>query len=124
MPDGHDRHSGDAVVGTLPDCFNPCPAAMLRLMSKRIFPALLLASASLAACTHVETAGGPPPLPQVTAAAAVSRPFTEWDEFTGRLGPVQSVGVRPRVSGPFSCLCFDEGRIAPPGPELFPPADR
>src|SRR4051794_810181 len=93
----------------LPDCLHPAPAVMLWPMFKRLFPALVLASASLAACTRVETAAGPPALPQVTAAAAVSRPVTEWDEFTGRLEPVQSVGVRPRVSGLISSVTFEEG---------------
>ena len=49
-------------------------------------------------------AGGAPALPQVTAAAALARDVTEWDEFTGRLEPVQSVGVRPRVSGLISTV--------------------
>ena len=93
-------------------------------MFKRLFPALLLASASLAACTHVETAGGPPALPQVTAAAAISRPVTEWDEFTGRLEPVQSVGVRPRVSGLVSTVTFEEGSIVRQGQVLFRLDDR
>jgi multidrug efflux system membrane fusion protein len=93
-------------------------------MFKRLIPALLLASASLAACTHVETAGGPPALPQVTASAAVSRPVTEWDEFTGRLEPVQSVGVRPRVSGLISTVSFAEGSIVRQGQVLFELDDR
>src|SRR3954466_4634423 len=97
---------------------------MLWPMFKRLFPALLLASASLAACTHVETAGGPPPLPQVTAAAAISRPVTEWDEFTGRLEPVQSVGVRPRVSGLISTVSFEEGSLVRQGQLLFQLDDR
>src|SRR3954468_14001101 len=93
---------------------------MLGPMSKRLFSAFVLASASLAACTHVETAGGPPPLPQVTAAAAVSRPVTGGDEFPGRLEPVQSVGVRPRVSGLISSVTFEEGSIVRKGQVLFP----
>src|SRR3954462_3268712 len=93
-------------------------------MFKRLFPALLLGTASVTPCTHVETAGGPPALPQVTAAAAVSRPVTEWDEFTGRLEPVQSVGVRPRVSGLISSVTFEEGSIVRQGQVLFQLDDR
>lgn len=92
-------------------------------MFKRLLPALLLASASLA-CARVETAGESPALPQVTAAAAVSRPVTEWDEFTGRLEPVQSVGVRPRVSGLISTVTFAEGSIVRQGQVLFELDDR
>src|SRR4051812_42570092 len=97
---------------------------MLWPMFKRLFPALLLPSASLAACTHVETAGGPPALPQVTAAAGVSRSVTEWDEFTGRVEPVQAVGVAPRVSGRISTVSFEEGRIVRQGQVLFQLDDR
>ena len=93
-------------------------------MFKRLFPSLLLALSSVAACTHVETAAAPPPLPQVTAAAAIARPVTDWDEFTGRLEPVQSVGVRPRVSGLISNVTFDEGSLVRQGQLLFQLDDR
>jgi len=86
---------------------------------------LFLTIASLAAgCTRVETADGPPPLPQVTAAAAIARDVTEWDEFTGRLEPVQSVGVRPRVSGLLSSVNFEEGSLVRQGQLLFQLDDR
>ena len=67
---------------------------------------------------------GPPPLPQVTAAAAVSRNVTEWDEFTGRLEAVQSVGVRPRVSGLIAAVSFQEGSLVRQGQVLFELDDR
>ena len=55
-------------------------------MSSRARLALvLIAAVSLSACTRVETRGAPPPLPQVTAAAALALDVTELDEFTGRL---------------------------------------
>src|SRR3954465_13597921 len=97
---------------------------MLWPMFKRLFPALLLASASLAACTHVETACGPPALPQVTAAAAVSRSVTEWDEFTGRLERGESVGVRPHISALISPAGFEEGSIVRQGQVPFQLDDR
>ena len=86
---------------------------------------LLPIIASLATgCARVETAAGPPPLPQVTAAAAVARDVTEWDEFTGRLEPVQSVGIRPRVSGLISDVTFEEGSLVRHGQRLFQLDDR
>ena len=97
---------------------------MLTPMSKRILPLLFISLAGLASCTRVETAPAPPPLPQVTAAAAVARPVTEWDEFTGRLEPVQSVAVRPRVSGLVSNVTFEEGSIVSQGQVLFQIDDR
>src|SRR5688572_12471939 len=97
---------------------------MLTPMSKRILPLLFLSLFGLASCTRVETAAAPPPIPQVTAAAALVRPVTEWDEFTGRLEPVQSVAVRPRVSGLVSNVTFEEGSIVAQGQVLFQIDDR
>ena len=45
----------------------------------------LLILAILSACASPSAQAGDPPAPQVTAARAVSRPVTEWNEFTGRL---------------------------------------
>jgi membrane fusion protein, multidrug efflux system len=97
---------------------------MLTPMSKRILPVLFVSLLGLTSCTRVETAAAPPPLPQVTAAAAIVRPVTEWDEFTGRLEPVQSVAVRPRVSGLISNVTFEEGSIVTQGQVLFELDDR
>lgn len=95
-----------------------------RLASFRILPVLFLAAAVTAGCTRVQTADGPPPAPQVTAAPAIAREVTEWDEFTGRLEPVQSVGVRPRVSGLISKVTFEEGSLVRQGQLLFQLDDR
>jgi multidrug efflux system membrane fusion protein len=84
------------------------------------FVALLgLLAMTLAGCTRVESRAAAPPAPQVTAAAALSRDVTEWTEFTGRLEPVQSVGIRPRVSGLISEVSFDEGSLVHEGQVLF-----
>lgn len=76
-----------------------------------------------AACTRVESRGAPQ-IPQVTAAPALSRDITEWDEFTGRLEAVQAVSVRPRVSGLISEVTFAEGSIVHQGQVLFQIDDR
>jgi RND family efflux transporter MFP subunit len=47
--------------------------------------------------------------PEVTVAAAVDRQVTDWDEFTGHFEAVQSVEVRPRVSGFIQRVSFPEG---------------
>ena len=49
------------------------------------------------------------PTPEVTVAAAVDREVTDWDEFTGHFEAVQSVEVRPRVSGFIQHVSFPEG---------------
>ena len=45
--------------------------------------------------------------------------MTEWDEFTGRLQAVDSVEVRPRVSGLVSAVRFSEGAMVRKGDLLF-----
>lgn len=39
------------------------------------------------------------PAPSVTVAPVEQKEIVEWNEFTGHTEPVQSVEVRPRVSG-------------------------
>src|SRR5258707_3493359 len=91
------------------------------------FGALLLAgiaALSLAACARVAAGGAAPALPQITVAPAVARDVTDWDEFTGRLEPVQSVAIRPRVSGLISAVSFEEGSLVGQGQPLFQIDDR
>jgi membrane fusion protein, multidrug efflux system len=57
--------------------------------------------------------------PQVTVAEVLDREVTEWDEFTGRLEAVESVEVRPRVSGYVDAVRFIEGAIVRRGDLLF-----
>src|SRR5262247_1322649 len=73
----------------------------------------------LAACTKTDAQQGPPPPTQVTVADVVERDVTEWDEFTGRLQAVDSVEVRPRVSGYVSAVRFSEGAMVRKGDLLF-----
>jgi len=139
MGEGAIWRSGDGILGYLPDCGGPRSSAILGAMFTRFSPSqilrsarvrlLLLGSALMAvlgvtACTRVQTAAAHPELPQVTAAAAIAREVTEWDEFTGRLEPVQAVGVRPRVSGLISNVSFEEGSLVRQGQLLFQLDDR
>src|ERR1051326_4166596 len=75
----------------------------------------------LAGCQRAgaQPANAVPPPPKVTVAAVVERDVTEWDEFTGRLEAVNSVAVRPRVSGYVSAVRFDEGALVHKGDLLF-----
>ena len=60
-----------------------------------------------------------PPVPAVTVAPAESKEIVEWDEFTGRLEAVNSVAIRPRVSGFVAAIRFDEGAMVKKGDLLF-----
>ena len=67
----------------------------------------IAASVSLQACGG----GGPPPFAAagVSVAAVVKKPVTEWDEFSGRIEAVESVELRPRVTGYLTGVHFHEG---------------
>jgi membrane fusion protein, multidrug efflux system len=59
-----------------------------------------------------------PPLP-VNVVTAVEKEVNEWDEFTGRLEAVESVEIRPRVSGYITEVRFEEGAIIKKGDLLY-----
>lgn len=72
-----------------------------------------------AGCARTAAQPAPPPAPTVTVAEVVDRDITEWDEFTGRLEAVDTVAVRPRVSGYVSAVRFTEGAVVRRGDLLF-----
>lgn len=80
-------------------------------------------SATLAAagCTSGEAENAPlsPPAPEVTAARVLFDQVRDWAEFTGRLEPVESVAVRPRVGGYVESVDFVEGALVAQGEPLF-----
>jgi RND family efflux transporter MFP subunit len=64
-------------------------------------------------------AQGPPPPPQVSVAAVVEKRVKDWDEFTGRFQAVETVEIRPRVSGYIDKVAFKEGGLVKQGDLLF-----
>jgi multidrug efflux system membrane fusion protein len=86
--------------------------------SHRLLTALA-ATILAAGCAQTSAQPAPPPPPQVTVATVIERDVTEWDEFTGRLQAVDSVEVRPRVSGLIAAVRFQEGAIVRRGDALF-----
>src|SRR6266581_6583839 len=59
-----------------------------------------------------------PPLP-VNVVTVIEKEVNEWDEFTGRLDPVESVEIRPRVSGYITEIHFEAGAIVKKGDLLY-----
>src|SRR3984893_1502148 len=83
---------------------------------------LAVVSATLSACARNEAATGAaaaPPPPQVTVAQVLSKPVTEFDDFTGRFEAIDRVEIRPRVSGYISSANFTEGSEVKKGDVLF-----
>src|SRR5258708_5194296 len=86
---------------------------------------IILAAITLGSIVISETgcnksvAQSPAPLPAVTVAAAEKKEVVEWDEFTGRTEAVESVEVRPRVSGYIQAVKFQSGQLVKKGDVLF-----
>jgi RND family efflux transporter MFP subunit len=81
----------------------------------------------LVVCVTVLIANGcqksspPPPaaVPTVTVAKVISKDVIEWDEYTGRTDAIESVDIRPRVSGYLEMIGFRAGDIVDKGDLLF-----
>lgn len=82
--------------------------------------ALALAIVGLASC-HRPEAGPPPafPPPGVTVAPPTIKEVQEWDEFTGRIDAMETVEIRPRVSGNLETVNFRSGQKVKKGDLLF-----
>lgn len=63
--------------------------------------------------------GQAPPPPQVSVAQVLEKRVKDWDEFTGRFQAVESVEIRPRVSGYIDKVAFTEGSQVKRGDLLF-----
>src|SRR5438105_510244 len=91
---------------------NPCYLTMNLVAT---FAAIL---ALLCGCSRQAARPSPPP-PSVTVASVERKEVIEWDEFTGRTEPVESVEVRPRVSGYIQEVRFQSGQLVRKGDVLF-----
>ncbi|MDN5782465.1 MAG: efflux RND transporter periplasmic adaptor subunit, partial [Luteimonas sp.] len=75
----------------------------------------------VSACGSSEAApgAGMPPPPEVSVATVLSKPVHQWDTFNGRVTAVESVELRPRVSGYVQRVAFKEGQEVKKGDLLF-----
>lgn len=89
-----------------------CPAIAPPLLG-------LLAAALLAACGSQAAPSAAMPAPEVSVATVLSEPVQRWDEFTGRVSAVDSVELRPRVSGYVQRVAFVEGADVRKGELLY-----
>jgi len=89
-------------------------------IAKSCFLVLLIAGAAITATgcgrNSVQTK---PALPAVTVATVEQKEVVERDEFTGRIEPVESVEIRPRVSGYIQEVKFQSGQLVKKGDLLF-----
>ncbi|MBA8884553.1 efflux RND transporter periplasmic adaptor subunit [Dokdonella fugitiva] len=60
-----------------------------------------------------------PPPPEVSVAQVLVKNVRQWDDFTGRVSAIQSVELRPRVSGYVDKVAYKEGSEVAKGDLLF-----
>ncbi|WP_103075999.1 efflux RND transporter periplasmic adaptor subunit [Solilutibacter silvestris] len=97
--------------------------ALQRTESAPAWPGLAIGAAillALAGCSSkaAPNAGMPPP-PEVSVANVLSKPVHQWDEFSGHVAAVESVELRPRVSGYVQRVAYQEGQDVHKGELLF-----
>ena len=81
--------------------------------------AALLPLLVAAGCTSQAASEHAMPVPEVSVAEVLVRDVQRWDEFTGRVAAVESVELRPRVSGYVERLAYTEGQYVEKGDLLF-----
>jgi len=100
----------------------PAPNPTSIMHPVRLGASLMLLVALLAALLAATSCSKPAPAsptPEVTVAAVLDKPVSESDEFTGHFEAVQSVEVRPRVTGFIQRVTFSEGATVRQGDPLF-----
>jgi len=81
--------------------------------------ALLLGAVTLEGCSKAEAQGPASAPPAVTVAKPLVRMEADWSEQSGRFVAVETVDVRPRVSGYLSSVHFKDGQYVQKGQLLF-----
>ncbi|MBM4293307.1 MAG: efflux RND transporter periplasmic adaptor subunit [Deltaproteobacteria bacterium] len=92
---------------------------MAFLSSGLVQAAALLAALVLAPACGDRNVYVPPPPPKVTVSQPVSRPVTDYLEFTGNTVAINTVQLRARVEGYLEKVLFNDGEVVKKGRLLF-----
>jgi RND family efflux transporter MFP subunit len=93
---------------------------MIGFLYRPLGCAVMASSLLLSGCGKSNSgAQSAPPPPQVSVAQVLEKNVQDWDEFTGRLQAVETVEIRPRVSGYIDKVAFTEGSLVKNGELLF-----
>ncbi len=79
---------------------------------------LISVACSVMVGCQAKKAEAPPP-PTVVVSKPLAKRIVDWDDFVGRFEAVNSVDVRPRVSGYLQSINFTDGQIVKKGQLLF-----
>ncbi|MGC1006068.1 efflux RND transporter periplasmic adaptor subunit [Pantoea agglomerans] len=85
---------------------------------------MVLLITQLSGCDKGVAQNAAPPPPEISAAPVLIKPVSQWDNFNGRVEAVQSVQLRPRVSGYIDAVNYREGDEVRKGQVLFTIDDR
>lgn len=91
---------------------------ILRYDVSPLLAVLTLGTLLLAGCNDQSAPMAMVP-PEVSAAQVVVKPVNQWDEYSGRIEAIQSVELRPRVSGYLDSVNYREGQEVKQGDVLF-----
>jgi multidrug efflux system membrane fusion protein len=80
---------------------------------------LALSVAVTAGCVGQASESAQMPPPAVSAAPVLVKQISQWDDFSGRVEAVESVDLRPRVSGYIDRVNYAEGQEVRKGDVLF-----
>src|SRR5882724_9083817 len=86
---------------------------------KNFFIGVGILSIFLTAAGCKKKSAPPPAALPVNVLTVIEKEVNEWDEFTGRLEAVESVEIRPRVSGYITEIHFEAGAIIKKGDLLY-----
>ncbi|MCM7669893.1 efflux RND transporter periplasmic adaptor subunit [Enterobacter asburiae] len=84
----------------------------------------MLLSVLLVGCDNSVAQNAAPPAPAVSAADVVVKSISQWDSFNGRIEALESVQLRPRVSGYIDKVNYTDGQEVKKGEVLFTIDDR
>jgi multidrug efflux system membrane fusion protein len=90
-----------------------------RILTVNVLAVSACAVLSMAGCGKTGGSAQSTPPPQVSVAQVLEKRVKDWDEFTGRLQAVETVEIRPRVSGYIDKVAFTEGSLVKRGDLLF-----
>jgi RND family efflux transporter MFP subunit len=80
---------------------------------------LVLLAFALAMAGCAKKKPPPPPPPTVVVAKPLQTSLVDWDDYVGRFEAINSVDIRPRVSGYLQSVAFKDGQIVRKGQLLF-----
>ena len=84
----------------------------------------MMLSFLLVGCDNSVAQNATPPAPTVSAAKVLVKSISQWDSFNGRIEAVESVQLRPRVSGYIDKVNYTDGQEVKKGQVLFTIDDR